>query len=211
MLRSVDQAVNIADLRRLAQRRLPRLVFDYADGGAEDEITLRDNCRVFDTIRLRPRNGILTPRVDLRTTVLGTTFDLPFLLAPIGSTAAVPSARRGADRRRGRRGRRRLHPVDALRIAARRGQGRSDAAGVVPALPGRRARRRARRDRARPQGRLLGIGRHHRHAGRRDARARPPQRHRRAAHQEDRRDAAAPAAAARAARHGWPRSSPTAG
>ena len=85
-LRSVDKAVNIADLRRLAKRRLPRIVFDYADGGAEDEITLRDNCRVFDTITLRPRNGVLAPRVDLRTTVLGTTFDLPFLLAPIGST-----------------------------------------------------------------------------------------------------------------------------
>ena len=85
-LRAVQHAVNIADLRRLAQRRLPRLVFDYADGGAEDEITLRGNCRVFDTLTLRPRNAVLTPRADLRTTVLGTTFDLPFLLAPIGST-----------------------------------------------------------------------------------------------------------------------------
>jgi L-lactate dehydrogenase (cytochrome) len=83
---AVVRAVNIADLRRLAQRRLPRIVFDYADGGAEDEITLRDNCRVFDSIRLRPRNAVVTPRADLRTTILGTTFDLPFLLAPIGST-----------------------------------------------------------------------------------------------------------------------------
>ena len=83
---SLHHAVNIADLRRLAQRRLPRIVFDYADGGAEDEITLRENCRVFDTITLRPRNASLVPRADLRTTVLGTTFDLPFLLAPIGST-----------------------------------------------------------------------------------------------------------------------------
>jgi L-lactate dehydrogenase (cytochrome) len=83
---TVQRAVNIADLRRLARRRLPRIVFDYADGGAEDEITLRDNCRVFDTIRLRPRSAASTPRADLRTTVLGATFDLPFLLAPIGST-----------------------------------------------------------------------------------------------------------------------------
>ena len=80
------QVVNIADLRRIAKRRLPQVVFDYIDGGAEDEITLRDNCRVFDTIGFRPRNGVLTPRADLHTTVLGTTFDLPFLLAPIGST-----------------------------------------------------------------------------------------------------------------------------
>jgi len=83
---AVDKAVNIADLRRLARRRLPRIVFDYADGGAEDELTLRDNCRVFDTILFRPRNGVVVARADLRTTVLGTTFDLPFLLAPIGST-----------------------------------------------------------------------------------------------------------------------------
>ena len=85
-LRAVDKAVNIADLRCLARRRLPRIVFDYADGGAEDEITLRDNCRVFDSILLRPRNGLVVPRADLRTTVLGSGFDLPFLLAPIGST-----------------------------------------------------------------------------------------------------------------------------
>jgi isopentenyl diphosphate isomerase/L-lactate dehydrogenase-like FMN-dependent dehydrogenase len=83
---TVDKAVNIADLRRLAQRRLPRIVFDYADGGAEDETTLRGNCRVFETIMLRPRTAVLTPPPDLRTTVLGTTYDLPFLLAPIGST-----------------------------------------------------------------------------------------------------------------------------
>ena len=84
--RSIAKAVNIADLRLLAKRRLPRIVFDYADGGADAELTLRDNCGVFDTIALRPRNAVLTPRADLRTTVLGTTFDLPFLLAPIGST-----------------------------------------------------------------------------------------------------------------------------
>jgi L-lactate dehydrogenase (cytochrome) len=77
-------AVNIADLRRLARRRLPQLVFDYIDGGAEDEFTLRDNCRAFQDIRFRPRQCIAVPECDLRTTVLGTTLDLPFLLAPIG-------------------------------------------------------------------------------------------------------------------------------
>jgi L-lactate dehydrogenase (cytochrome) len=77
-------AVNIADLRELARRRLPRLVFDYIDGGADDEFTLRDNCRAFHDIRFRPRQGIAVPECDLRTTVLGTTFTLPFLLAPIG-------------------------------------------------------------------------------------------------------------------------------
>ena len=78
--------VNIADLRRLAKRRLPRVVFDYIDGGADDEVTLRGNCRVFDAVTFRPRCAVATPACDLRTTVLGTPLALPFLLGPIGST-----------------------------------------------------------------------------------------------------------------------------
>ena len=80
----LSRAVNIADLRRMAQRRLPPVVFDYIDGGAEDEITLRANERAFADVGFRPRQCVETPNPDLRTTVLGTTFDLPFLLAPLG-------------------------------------------------------------------------------------------------------------------------------
>jgi isopentenyl diphosphate isomerase/L-lactate dehydrogenase-like FMN-dependent dehydrogenase len=80
----LSQAVNIADLRRMAQRRLPPVVFDYIDGGAEDEITLRANERAFADVGFRPRQCVETPNPDLRTTVLGTTFDVPFLLAPLG-------------------------------------------------------------------------------------------------------------------------------
>ena len=85
---SVDSAnvLNIADLRRLAQRRMPRVVFDYIDGGADAEVTLRENVRAFDDVLLRPRNACAIPSIDLRTTVLGTEFSLPFLLAPVGST-----------------------------------------------------------------------------------------------------------------------------
>ena len=39
------RVINIHDLRHLAQRRLPKVVFDYLDGGAESEVTLRENCR----------------------------------------------------------------------------------------------------------------------------------------------------------------------
>jgi len=78
--------VNIADLRRLAQRRLPRAVFDYIDGGADDEVTLRENCRVFDTVAWRPRSAVATKSCDLRTTVLGIPIELPLLLAPVGSS-----------------------------------------------------------------------------------------------------------------------------
>src|SRR4030095_2724803 len=80
----LSEVVNIADLRRMAQRRLPPVVFDYIDGGAEDEITLRANERAFAHVTFRPRQCIETPNPDLRTTVLGSTFDVPFLLAPLG-------------------------------------------------------------------------------------------------------------------------------
>ena len=78
------RVVNIADLRELARRRVPALVFDYIDGGAEDEITLRENVRAFQDIAFRPRQCVAVSSCDLRTTVLGMPLDLPFLLAPIG-------------------------------------------------------------------------------------------------------------------------------
>jgi L-lactate dehydrogenase (cytochrome) len=80
----LSEVVNIADLRRMAQRRLPPVIFDYIDGGAEDEITLRANERAFSDVTFRPRQCVEAPTPDLRTTVLGTTFDLPFLFAPLG-------------------------------------------------------------------------------------------------------------------------------
>jgi isopentenyl diphosphate isomerase/L-lactate dehydrogenase-like FMN-dependent dehydrogenase len=80
------QVVNIADLRRLAQRRLPRVAFDYIDGGADAELTLRENCRIFDDVLFRPRNAVSMSGCDLRTTVLGTEIALPFILAPVGSS-----------------------------------------------------------------------------------------------------------------------------
>src|SRR6185503_1500603 len=78
--------VNIEDLRRIAKRRLPRAVFDYIDGGADAEITLRENCRAFELVRFRPRCAVATPACDLSTTVLGARLALPFLLAPVGSS-----------------------------------------------------------------------------------------------------------------------------
>jgi len=78
--------VNIADLRRAAKKRLPRVVFDYIDGGADAEWTMRENARVFDDVMLRPRSAVATHSVDMQTTVLGATIDFPFLLAPVGSS-----------------------------------------------------------------------------------------------------------------------------
>ncbi|MGE0865026.1 MAG: alpha-hydroxy acid oxidase [Vicinamibacterales bacterium] len=83
---SVSGAVTISDLRQAAMRRLPRMAFDYIDGGAEREWTLRENCRAYEDVMFRPRSAVATAACDLRATVLGTTIDVPFILAPVGSS-----------------------------------------------------------------------------------------------------------------------------
>src|SRR6266702_3185609 len=79
------RVLNIEDLRRRAKGRLPRVVFDYIDGGAEHESTLRENCRAFEAVTLRPRCAVATPVCHLRATVLGTSISMPLILAPVGS------------------------------------------------------------------------------------------------------------------------------
>src|SRR3954462_13954157 len=81
---SSSRVLNIADLRRIAKRRVPRAVFDYLDGGADAEITLRENCRAFDDIIFRPHQAIAMENCDLRTTVLGNEISFPAMLAPVG-------------------------------------------------------------------------------------------------------------------------------
>ena len=78
------RVINIADLRRRAQRRLPKVVFDYVDGGADDEVTLRENCRAFDGITFRPRNAVALGTCDLTTRLLGQALSFPAMLAPVG-------------------------------------------------------------------------------------------------------------------------------
>src|SRR5216117_1775189 len=105
--RSVDspRVINIEDLRRAAKRRLPRVVFDYIDGGAETERTLRANCRAFEVFTLRPRGAIATPVCDLRTTVLGTPLTMPVILAPVGSCRLMyPRGEEAAARAAGKAG-----------------------------------------------------------------------------------------------------------
>ena len=67
----VSSAVNISDLRARARARLPDAVFDYLDGAAEAETTLRDNMRAFRRWQFRPRLGVEIPKVDLGVTVMG--------------------------------------------------------------------------------------------------------------------------------------------
>ena len=67
------RVINIEDLRRLARRRLPSVVFAYIDGGAEDEVTLHENVRAFRDVAFRPRQCVAVPSCELRTTGLSTT------------------------------------------------------------------------------------------------------------------------------------------
>ena len=78
------RVVCIDDLRSIARRRIPRAVFDYLDGGAEGEVTLRENCRVFEDVTFRPRQAVTVANSELGTRVLGFDLSLPFLLAPVG-------------------------------------------------------------------------------------------------------------------------------
>lgn len=78
----VDDCYNIRDLRRLAERRLPAPIFNYIDGGADDERSLRRNTDVFDDYELMPRVLVDTTKIDLRTKVLGSEIDLPLFLSP---------------------------------------------------------------------------------------------------------------------------------
>ncbi len=87
------RVINIEDLRRLARRRLPQVVFDYVDGGAEGEVTLRENCRVFDDVIFRPRQAVAISNCELSTRVLGMNLSFPAILAPVGYSRLTPAPR----------------------------------------------------------------------------------------------------------------------
>jgi isopentenyl diphosphate isomerase/L-lactate dehydrogenase-like FMN-dependent dehydrogenase len=97
--------VCISDFRSIAQRRVPKSVFDYLDGGAEGEVTLRENCRVYDDVTFRPRCAVAFDKCNLRTRVLGFDLALPFLLSPVGYSRLMhPVGEVGAARAAGTAG-----------------------------------------------------------------------------------------------------------
>jgi len=84
--RRLARAASVADLRAIARRRLPRGVFDYIDGGAEDERTLAANSAAFAAVTFRPRVLRDVGEVDPSTMLLGRPLPLPLVLAPTGFT-----------------------------------------------------------------------------------------------------------------------------
>jgi L-lactate dehydrogenase (cytochrome) len=102
-----SKVVNVDDLRRIAQRRVPKAVFDYLDGGAEAEQTLRENCSAFRDVMFRPRGAVAVGECNIKTRVLGYELAFPAMLAPVGYS-------------------RLMHPggeVDAARAAGEAGTG----------------------------------------------------------------------------------------
>jgi (S)-mandelate dehydrogenase len=85
---NLARAVSIEDLRVLAKRRLPRAIFDFFDGGAEDEVTLRGNRAAFERVRLLPKVLVNVAEVDTRTSLFGKPSTLPLAIAPTGGISA---------------------------------------------------------------------------------------------------------------------------
>jgi (S)-mandelate dehydrogenase len=85
---NLDRAVSIEDLRVLAKRRLPRAIFDFFDGGAEDEVTLHENRAAFERVRLLPRVLVNVAAVDTTISLFGKPSPLPLAIAPTGGISA---------------------------------------------------------------------------------------------------------------------------
>ena len=102
---AAPRVVTISDLRRLARARLPDAVFDYLDGAADDEVTLKDNLAAFREVYFKPRFAVAMADCDLSVTVLGHKLQLPFLLAPIGYSRLMhPSGELAASAAAGKAG-----------------------------------------------------------------------------------------------------------
>ncbi|QEX20368.1 alpha-hydroxy-acid oxidizing enzyme [Hypericibacter adhaerens] len=92
---ALDRVISIADLKRMARRRLPRMAFDYVEGGCDDEVALADSEAAFRSCRLMPRYLVDISRKDLTASAAGQSFSLPIGIAPTGNAGMF---RHDADR-----------------------------------------------------------------------------------------------------------------
>ncbi len=83
---TLNKCINIEDLRRMARRRLPKPIFDFLEGGAEDEWTVRRNLEGFDKYPLMTSTLVDIGTIDMQTQLLGQTIDWPVIIAPTGAT-----------------------------------------------------------------------------------------------------------------------------
>src|SRR5690349_5602004 len=87
MSKRLERAHSIADLQRMARRRLPRAVSDFIEGGAEDEVTLRRNRDALERIEFSPRIMVDVSARELAVPILGAPAGFPLIVAPTGLAA----------------------------------------------------------------------------------------------------------------------------
>ena len=86
---SVHQAYNIADLRKMALKRVPHGLFEFVDRGTEDEVSLRHNRAIFERIRLKPRNLVDVSKRSQEVTLFGKKHKMPIIIAPTGTAGLM--------------------------------------------------------------------------------------------------------------------------
>lgn len=87
--REVERCVTVDHLRQVMEERVPPIVLEYYRGGADNEITLRDNAEAFQRERFKPRSGVRLESVEMGTEILGHEIDLPVIAGPIGSPRMI--------------------------------------------------------------------------------------------------------------------------
>ena len=132
--RRLARAASVADLRRIARRRLPGGVFDYIDGGAEDERTLAANEAAFAAVSFRPRVLRGLADVDISTSILGRPARYPLVLAPTGFTRIADPEGELAVARAAARAERSVHALDAEHPLDRGGARGERRAALVPGV-----------------------------------------------------------------------------
>jgi L-lactate dehydrogenase (cytochrome) len=93
--KDVSRVVSVADMRELARRQLPKMIYDFVDGGTEDELTLRANTAAFDRLQFQPSALVDVSHRTMQTDIAGMTIAAPIVAAPAGLTRVVhPEAER---------------------------------------------------------------------------------------------------------------------
>jgi isopentenyl diphosphate isomerase/L-lactate dehydrogenase-like FMN-dependent dehydrogenase len=86
---SVARAYNIADLREMAMKRVPKGLFEFVDRGTEDEVSLRNNRSVFERMRFKPRTLVDVSKRNQEVTLFGKKHKMPITIAPTGTAGLM--------------------------------------------------------------------------------------------------------------------------
>ena len=141
----IDSAINIDDLKRLAKRRLPKIMFDFIEGGVEDEVGLRTNANAFRNLRLVPRYYVDTSKREQRARIVRPHLCQPVRHRPHRHGGRLPPRRGAVSVAGGEGGGRSLS--DVRRVQCLHGAGR-EAGGEEPLVSDLRCAQPRRRGRS---------------------------------------------------------------